>query len=369
MRETLPQLYRRTLEAHAWRSDPAQLRAVERLDDLAHRLHRARRRERGLVRRLLVLLRQRPVRRPVRGLYLVGQVGRGKTWLMDLFCRVLRVATRRSHFHRFMREVHERLKVLRYQGYTDPLAQIAKDLGAEIRVLCFDELYVTDIADAMILGTLFEGLVREGVTLVFTSNVPPDELYAGGLQRERFLHAIEVLKSATELVSVDGPADYRLRELERAPLWIDSSHEDADGLIGKRLGAITGEQGIGGGQLVLEGRELALRRRTTTAAWFDFSVLCESARSQNDYIDLARQFACLAVSGIPVFEPGEDDAARRFIALIDELYDRGVKLIASAAAAPEALYLGERLSPAFARTASRLIEMQSRDYLMRPHRP
>ncbi|MBS0395834.1 MAG: AFG1 family ATPase, partial [Proteobacteria bacterium] len=304
-----------------------------------------------------------------RGLYLWGGVGRGKTLLMDLFAGALPVPARRSHFHRFMHEVHARLETLRPQALADPLAHIAADLAAEVRVLCFDELYVGDIADAMLLGGLFGGLVARGVTLVFTSNVPPDGLYRDGLQRARFVPAIRLLEQATEVVQVDAGVDYRLRQLERAPLYVLATGAAGDAALAQRFGDLASGPGSDGGALEVEERAIAVRRRAAGVAWFAFPALCEGPRATADYIEIARQHHTVLLSDVPVFGPDAEDAARRFIALVDEFYERAVKLVVSAAAPPAQLYRGERLRHEFERTASRLVEMQSRDYLARPHRP
>ncbi len=360
--------YRRQLAACGYAPDPAQERAVGRLDDLRRRLHVAARNESGILARLRSRFSGEPVRTQVRGLYLWGGVGRGKTFLMDLFHASLDVPAKRSHFHRFMHDVHDRLRDLRELEIEDPLDRIAADLALETRVLCFDELYVSDIADAMILGALFGALVRRGVTLVFTSNVPPSGLYRDGLQRSRFLPAIEMLERHTEVLELDHGIDYRLRQLERAPLYVDSNDEHADALLAQRFEAIAGSPGAPGGEIEVEHRPIPVRRRCEGVAWFDFAALCEGPRSQADYIELACQFHTIVVSGVPVFVAGRDDPARRFIALVDELYDRGVKLVLSAAAPAADLYRAERLRFEFQRTASRLTEMQSHEYLARPHR-
>jgi cell division protein ZapE len=368
VRASLPERYRRTLLEHGWNSDVAQVAALVPLEELRQRLRRRARRERGIA-RVGRWLGWRAPPSPVRGVYLWGEVGRGKTLLMDLFHASLTLPSRRVHFHHFMRDVHDRLGHARALGSEDPLTHVGRELAAESAVLCLDELSVTDIADAMILGGLLAALFANGTTLVLTANVPPGELYAGGLQRSRFLPAIEALKIHTQPVAVAGALDHRLRALTRAPLWIDRETEDPDLLIAARLSAVAGASGEAGGVLEVNGRPIRLRRRTQTAAWFDFDVLCVEARSTADYIDIARQFSVVALSGVPVFDETSDDPARRFIALIDEFYERGVKLIASAAAPPATLYRGERLAAMFERAASRLTEMQSRDYLARPHRP
>ena len=367
MRVTLPELYRRALLERGWNADAAQVAALVPLEELRLRVRRRERRERGAatLKRWLGLAEQ-PA--PVRGIYLWGEVGRGKTLLMDLFYASLTLPARRLHFHHFMRDVHARLGAARAANVVDPLAQVGAELAREFKVLCLDEFQVSDIADAMILGGLLAALLSHHTTLVLTANVPPGDLYAGGLQRSRFLPAIESLKTHTQSVALTGAVDHRLRALTRAPLWIDRQTEDPDLLLAARLSAVAGDSGQDGGSLEVNGHELRVRRRTRTAAWFDFDALCVEARSAADYIDIARQFSVVAVSGIPVFDSGSDDPARRFIALIDEFYDRGVKLIATAAAPPAMLYRGERLAAMFERAASRLTEMQSVDYLARPHR-
>lgn len=301
----------------------------------------------------------------MRGAYLWGGVGRGKTFLMDLFHGSLAVPARRTHFHRFMHEVHGRLRGLR--ELPDPLQRVARDVAADCRVLCFDELFVTDVADAMILAGLFGALVDAGVTLVFTSNAAPRDLYRDGLQRQRFIPAIELIERTTEVINVDAGTDYRLRQLERAPLYISSRAYDADRLLARRFEAIAGDAGEAGGSLEVEGREIPARRRHAGVIWFDFDALCAGPRSQADYIEIARSFHTVVVSGVPRFDAARDDEARRFIALVDEFYDRGVKLVASAEGPPSSLYHGERLAFEFRRTASRLTEMQTHAYLQRPH--
>ena len=363
----LPEPYRREFQRHGYTADAAQRAAITALDQLRGRLARAERRERGLLWRLRVALRRVPARRPVRGVYLWGGVGRGKTLLLDVFTGSLAVAARRSHFHRFMHEVHARLEALRMEGVENPLERVAQDLATEIRVLCFDELFVSDIADAMILGGLFTALTARGVTLVFTSNVPPAGLYKDGLQRSRFLPAIALLERACTIVEVDAGTDYRLRQLQRAPLYLSTATEDADALLGQRFEAIVGERGGEPGTIEILGRPIHVRRRTEGSVWFEFADLCEGPRSTEDYIEIARQYHTVVLANVPELGAADDVAARRLFALVDEFYERGVKLLVSAAQSPEALYHGERLKFEFRRAASRLTEMQSHEYLARPH--
>jgi len=347
--------------------DPAQRRALAALAGVADRLDGATRREARWWRRTRVTLGGAPARTTVRGLYLWGGVGRGKTLLMDLFAADLAATATRMHFHRFMQDIHARLRTLREQARADPLATVATDLAASLRVLCLDELYVSDIADAMLLGGLFEGLAAAGVTLVLTSNSPPSDLYRDGLQRSRFLPAIALLERETTVLEVDGGIDYRLRELERAPLYL-AIGPGSDAQLEQRFAALAGALGHGG-DLQIEGRPIAARRWHAGGAWFGFAALCSGPRGTADYIEIARQFHTVVVSDVPAFGPGADDEARRFIALVDEFYERGVKLVLSAADPAEQLYRGTRLEFEFRRTASRLAEMQSHEYLARPHRP
>lgn len=340
---------------------------MEALEALRLTLERAAGEDRRLVHRLRRLLGGAGTRQGIPGLYLWGSVGRGKTFLMNLFHASLRVPSRRTHFHHFMHDVHAGLH--RHRERPDPLAHVAAGIADGVRVLCFDELYVSDIADAMILGGLFEHLVGAGTTLVFTSNAPPAELYRDGLQRQRFLPAIALLEAHTRVLCVDGGTDYRLRELERAPLYVESGPGAGDDLLAERFEALAGQPGEAGGNIEVDSRPIPLRRHAAGIAWFHFRDLCEGPRSQSDYIELARILHTVVLSDVPRFDPASEDAARRFIALVDEFYDRGVKLVVSAATSPAGLYQGERLAFEFERTASRLVEMQTHAYLERPHRP
>jgi cell division protein ZapE len=287
---------------------------------------------------------------------------------MDLFCASLpRTLVRRRHFHRFMQEVHQHLGRLHH--HLSPLEHVARAIARDVRVLCFDELYVADIADAMILDGLFAGLLRRGVTLVATSNVPPHALYEGGLQRQRFLPAIALLERHLEVVHLVGSVDYRLRQLTAAGTYLPA---DAPGTAARLLalfGQLAPQDARAGGPIEIAGRAIPVVRVGPGVVWFEFAALCGDARSQEDYIEVAREYQSVIAARVPVLDSAHEDEARRFIALIDELYDRNVKLIVSAAAAPAALYRGERLGALFARTASRLTEMQSEEYLAREHRP
>jgi len=366
-RDLLRRAYQDSLRRHGYRADPAQEHAVARLEELRLRLERSASRSRtGWLDRLRSL-RATAGDGEMRGLYLWGGVGRGKTFLVDLFHSHAGVPSRRDHFHRFMKDVHGRLRQLR--DVEDPLARVAAEIAGEARVVCLDELFVSDIADAMILSGLFSGLIDRQVALVFTSNAPPGDLYRDGLQRSRFLPAIALLERHCEVVNVESGADYRLRQLEKAPLYLDARSPRTEATLLSRFGEIAGDPGQTGGTLEIEGREIPLRRRSADVAWFDFAALCEGPRGTADYVEIARDFHTVFVSGVPVFEPASDDAARRFIALVDEFYDRSVKLVLSAAADPAALYRGERLAFEFQRTRSRLVEMQAHEYLARPHRP
>lgn len=306
---------------------------------------------------------------PVIGLYFWGGVGRGKTFLMDVFYEALPFQSKlRLHFHRFMRRVHQELKTL--EGEKNPLEVVADRIATEARVLCFDEFFVSDITDAMILGTLMQHLFDRGVTLVATSNIVPDRLYTNGLQRSRFLPAIALIKEFTEVINVDGGVDYRLRVLQKAELYHWPLDEGADRSLQHSFDQLASEAPrLEEGEIEIENRMIPVRCLADGVAWFSFTALCDGPRSQNDYIELARLYHTVLISGVPCLKAGLDDQARRFINLVDEFYDRNVKLVLSAAVAPEALYQGSGLVFEFQRTLSRLLEMQSGEYLARQHRP
>jgi cell division protein ZapE len=304
----------------------------------------------------------------VKGLYLWGSVGRGKTFMMDLFYGALPFKDKtRQHFHRFMASVHERLKS--YRDVENPLELVADDIAAETRVICFDEFTVTDIADAMILGNLFAALFARGVTLAATSNIVPEHLYREGLQRQRFLPTIALLREHTEVVHVGGSVDYRLRALERADVYQTPSGPAADARLAEFFDAIAPDEGDQGGALELLGRKVDYRRAADGVIWFDFAQICDGPRSQDDYIELSRLYQTVLVSNVPRFDATLENQARRFIALVDEFYDRRVKLILSAAVPVAELYAGQTLRHDILRTQSRLQEMQTHDYLATAHRP
>jgi len=355
-------LYRLECERLGYHSDPVQLRIVALLDDLRDRLIAPPARGKGLLRN--IFSRAQP--QAEKGLYLWGGVGRGKTWLMDLFYQTLPFPQRqRQHFHHFMQSVHEELN--KYPDHADPLQKVAQDIAAKTRVLCFDEFFVSDIADAMLLGTLFSELFARGVTLVATSNVAPDLLYKDGLQRARFLPAIESLKQHTRIVHVDSQTDYRMRLLERATTWFDANEPATAQALEQSFASMAGGDGSSG-PLELNNRRLQPVRQAQDTIWFTFAELCDGPRGQADYIELASRYNTVFISDIPVLDVTRDNATRRFITLVDEFYDRAVKLIISAEASIADLYQGERLAFEFERTQSRLIEMQSKEYLAREHR-
>ncbi len=315
------------------------------------------------------LSRLRRKRKPVKGLYLHGKVGRGKTMLMDLFAGCLDdvgIPVWRIHFHRFMDHVHDELGQL--QRKRDPLATVAARIADRARVLCFDEFHVSDIGDAMILGELLRHLLTR-VTLVATSNTEPDQLYADGLQRVRFLPAIEAIKQHCDVVGLDAQDDYRLRELVQHPVYYAPQTADTRAALEKEFAALAAGERISTEPIKVRGHVIAPIKRAGSIAWFDFSTLCEGPRASADYIELARRFGTLVISDIPQLDNDRNDAARRLIHFVDECYDRAVKLIISAQVEPQQLYRGQRLKALFERTSSRLVEMQSRDYLALPHRP
>ncbi|MCL1077450.1 cell division protein ZapE [Parashewanella spongiae] len=306
----------------------------------------------------------------VQGLYLWGGVGRGKTYLMDTFYDALPFDNKlRAHFHRFMHQVHHELSLLK--GTQNPLLTMASKMAKQYRVICFDEFFVSDITDAMLLGTLFQALFDEGVVLVATSNIIPDELYKNGLQRARFLPAIDEIKNNCQVLNVDSGVDYRLRTLEQAEIYHYPLDDKAEQNLADYFSKLAPESEVTTGSIDIEDRPIAIRQQAQGVLLVDFIALCDGPRSQRDYMELARLHHTVMISGVK--QMGEqltgDDIARRFLALVDEFYERHVKLIISAEVALENIYTDGRLNFEFRRCRSRLIEMQSHDYLALEHLP
>ncbi len=344
--------------------DRTQLDVIERLEALQRRLETRKPARRGLLSWLSG--RAEPDLNRVKGLYLWGGVGRGKTFLMDLFFDSLTIQKKkRIHFHRMMREVHDRLRG--FGDIEDPMSSVAESFAAESRVICFDEFFVSDIADAMLLGRLLDGLFQRGVTLVATSNTGPDDLYKDGLQRQRFLPAIDLLNKYTDVVHMGDGTDYRLRLLQQAGTFLTPDDDAARAKLNFFFDESATSQRRENHDLKINGRILPSHKCAKGIAWFDFLAICDGPRSQSDYIELARWYHSVIISGVPQLDEMREDQTRRFIALVDEFYDRRVKLIISAATDAKSLYTGSRLAFEFDRTISRLVEMQSSEYLALPH--
>ena len=356
--DTPSALYARGVAARRWQDDPAQRTALATLDRIhAELLAPASwwQRWRG------------KSATPVRGLYLWGAVGRGKTFLVDLFVDALpSEAKLRVHFHRFMGRVHAELAKL--DGHSDPLREVAAHFANKARVLCLDEFFVTDIGDAMILAGLLRHLFARGVTLVTTSNIEPHLLYRDGLQRAKFLPAIALLEQHCEVRQLQSSQDYRLRALTEAGIYFTPLGERAERALDACFERIAPGTPRTQAQIEINGRDITVKRRANGVIWFDFDALCEGPRAVADYIEVAQSFHTVLISSVPQFSPMMEDAARRFVNLVDEFYDRGVNLVLSAATPITELYDGERLRAEFSRTESRLIEMQSREYLAAAHR-
>ena len=355
-----------------FQTDTEQLKVLERLQRLFDELEEYRQYRAGKINRLVTTLGAG--RKPPRGVYIHGGVGRGKSLMMDAFYKVSRHRRkRRVHFHEFMREIHARMRAL--SGQEDPLETIAGDIARQVRLLAFDEFHVSDIADAMILARLLELLIAKGVVMVMTSNYRPDDLYPNGLQRARFLPAIEILKRDLDLVELAGSVDHRRRLLDSLGVYYTPLGEDAEAQLATFFEAMTKAAYTEGGTIEIGGRAIAYRRRAKGVIWLDFAELFEKPRSQVDYLEIASAYHTVMVSGVKRMQPAQSDVVRRFTWLVDVFYDQRVKLVLSAEAPPEDL-----LAPAddgdaparmvrkeFARTASRLREMQSKDYFARKH--
>jgi cell division protein ZapE len=351
--------------------DPAQEHFVELLQAVFDQLvpePAQRRQKRTLVARLRgqpTILSWEP---KVKGLYLWGGVGRGKTYLVDTFYEcVPHSAKVRTHFHRFMQKIHHRLRALKETQ--DPLRIVATDLANQARLICLDEFFVADITDAMLLAGLLDSLFERGVTMVATSNTPPHKLYENGLQRARFLPAIALIEEHMQVVHLDAAMDYRLRQLERAEIYHWPLDSEADTNLESTFHHLAPDPGIRAATLEIENRQITTRWLADGVVWFEFGSICDGPRGTADYIEVARCFHTVLVSDVPVLDRLREDQAHRFLNLVDEFYDRNVKLVISAAAPIDNLYVGKRLTFEFQRVRSRLHEMQSHDYLALQHLP
>jgi len=359
--------YQQDLASGTFQSDSAQLAAVNELQRIYDALvirYQDTQTKKGLKRFKLA----KKLQQPVNGLYLWGGVGRGKTYLMDLFFDALPFRRKmRMHFHRFMQRVHKELN--EFRGEKNPLELVADRIHADAVVICFDEFFVTDITDAMLLKGLFEQLFQRGVTLVATSNIIPDRLYENGLQRERFLPAIALVKNYCQVLNVDSGIDYRLRVLTHVELYHHPLDAAAQQTLQQCFDELAHGTHIYHDSIIINARDVMVKARTEDVLWCTFNELCEKPRSASDYIEIAREYHTVLLSDVPLMSEKNDDSTRRFINLIDELYDRQVKLIITAQASIDNIYEGGRLNFEIKRTRSRLQEMQSQEYLQLPHLP
>ncbi len=366
-RQTPLERYQQGLRDGEIVADPAQQQAVQATQQLYDELLASDDSGTGIYARLRQYLPGG--RRPgVRGLYFWGGVGRGKTRIVDAFFDSLPLDRKlRIHFHRFMQRVHHELKMLK--NIENPLHKVADGFARQARVICFDEFHVSDITDAMLLSGLLEALYERGVTLVATSNQHPDNLYAGGLQRDRFLPAIELLKQHCQVINVDSGIDYRLRFLDSAEIFHYPLDERAGQVLETAFTHLAPDTGNTGAQIEIEGRNIQTVRCADGVVWFEFRAICDGPRGPADYIELARLFQTVLIANIPQLGEDQNDQARRLMTLVDEFYDRNVKLIMTAAVPVGVLYVGKRLASSFERTISRLVEMQSHEYLALRHEP
>ena len=347
--------YEHALAERGFTEDSAQRMAIERLQRYYDEWVEFKSLRASALKRLL--------NRPgvPRGIYLWGGVGRGKSFLMDSFYATVPVRRKtRVHFHEFMRSVHRQLDDVK--GMSDPLDEVARRIARSYRLICFDEFHVSDVADAMILYKLLQGLFANGTSFVMTSNYEPSTLYPDGLHRDRIFPAIKLIQEKMDVLNVDTGTDYRRRILEQVELYHTPLGEKADAALLKAFNDIA-ETPPQEPVLRIEHREVRAKMRAGAVVWFDFATLCGGPRSQNDYLELASQFHTVILSEVPQMGPRQSSEARRFTWLVDVLYDHKVKLIISAACEPEELYTEGALANEFHRTVSRLLEMQSREYL------
>ncbi len=359
--------YQLDIEQRAILSDDAQKIAVDYTQKLYATFLEQQNKKQKILNRLSGSLLNKS-KTPIKGIYLWGGVGRGKTYSVDMFFDCLPLERKlRIHFNRFMYKIHHELKLLK--DVVDPIKIVADKFAESAKIICFDEFHVSDITDAMLLGGLFQALFERGVTLVATSNEHPDHLYWEGLQRERFLPAIDLIKKHTHIINVDSATDYRLLYLDRAEIYHSPLDERAEKCLIENFKHIAPDAGKVNQVIVIVGREIETVRCADGVVWFEFKAICDGPRGPTDYIEISRLYQTVLIANIPKMQEDHNDMVKRLITLVDEFYDRNVKLILTAATAPEALYQGKRLAKPFKRTISRLHEMQAHDYLAKPHLP
>ncbi len=361
MNMTPLQRYQAAIATDEFNHDPIQEKAMTYLDGVYHQLIENSKEKKGL----FGFFKSQPV--PPKGLYMWGGVGRGKTWMMDMFFESVPLQRKmRMHFHHFMQRVHKELNKL--QGSSDPLEKVADIIHDEAVLICFDEFFVSNVSDAMILGDLFTMLFKRGITLVATSNIEPSGLYKDGLHRDRFMPAVTELEKHTTVMNIDSGIDYRLRLLQQAELYKSPLTKENSHWLAYRFVSLANNQKISKEPITINGREIKINARTKTVLYCDFRQLCMEPRSANDFIEISNNFSTVLVDNVPELTDVLRDPTRRFIYLVDEFYDRRVKLLVRAEQSILDLYQGEKLAFEIERTRSRLLEMQSEDYLKLEHR-
>ena len=355
------QRYEQAISTDEFTPDEQQFEAMSYLDNLYHQLNEGSEQKKSF----FSFLKSKP--EAPKGLYMWGGVGRGKTWMMDMFYDALTIERKmRQHFHHFMQRVHRELNAL--QGQSDPLEKVADIIYKEAVIICFDEFFVSNVSDAMILGDLFTMLFNRGVTLVATSNIEPSGLYKDGLHRDRFMPAIAEVERHTTIMNIDAGIDYRLRVLQQAELYESPMTKKNHNWLANRFASLSSNQKISDEPIIINGREITINARTEDILFCDFRQLCMQPRSANDFIEIAKQFNTVLINAVPALDDDLRDPTRRFIYLVDEFYDRRVKLLVRAQQSILELYQGEKLAFEIERTRSRLLEMQSEDYLKMAHR-
>lgn len=361
MNMTPLQRYQAAIATDEFNHDPIQEKAMTYLDGVYYQLIENSKEKKGL----FGFFKSQPV--PPKGLYMWGGVGRGKTWMMDMFFESVPLQRKmRMHFHHFMQRVHKELNKL--QGSSDPLEKVADIIHDEAVLICFDEFFVSNVSDAMILGDLFTMLFKRGITLVATSNIEPSGLYKDGLHRDRFMPAVTELEKHTTVMNIDSGIDYRLRLLQQAELYKSPLTKENSHWLANRFVSLANNQKISKEPITINGREIKINARTKTVLYCDFRQLCMEPRSANDFIEISNNFSTVLVDNVPELTDVLRDPTRRFIYLVDEFYDRRVKLLVRAEQSILDLYQGEKLAFEIERTRSRLLEMQSEDYLKLEHR-